>query len=191
MWRGYTEMMLSVYTGPMFSEKTTGLILETQLALEQGKTIEVFKPAIDGRYNKDDITTHAGLRLSEECFIKPIVVPTNHDFSDSTAEFVAIDEAQFFDHKIVHGIEMLLRMGTHVVVAGLDMDSNGNPFGYMPQLMAKANIVYKRETKCAHCSGLATRTYRKPTVENQESVVLVGGSEMYEPRCMKCWLRGG
>lgn len=173
----------------MFSEKTTGLILETQLALEQQKSVTVYKPIIDGRYTKDDITTHAGLKLSEECFIKPVLVATDFDFSVSNTDFIAIDEAQFFGPQIVESVEFLLRKGVRVVAAGLDMDSNGNPFGFMPHLMAKANVVYKRYTNCASgCGSLATRTFRKKNISDQ-SVVLVGGAESYEPRCLRCWLK--
>lgn len=178
---------LRLYTGPMYSGKTTSLLGELTIALDNNKRPLVIKPLIDNRYSDDDIVSHDGVSVNRVTGVKVLRLPVN-DIPDldqiEGIDALFIDEAQFFPN-IGNAIDAYLEMGIDVVAVGLDMDSNGKPFGSMPVLLAKANRVVKLSANCSVCGDTATRTYRKPGVAKDQ--VLIGGAETYEPRCLEHW----
>jgi len=183
---------LTVYCGPMYSGKTTSLIAELEAGIEDGKTMLVIKPAIDNRFSEEDIVSHDGTSLQKTTGHKVrrlgvLEVLDKEDLED--IDILLIDEAQFFNHLCEEGVQEYLKAGINVVAVGLDMDSEGKPFGSMPYLLSLANNVYKLSSICSVCGEEATRTFRKLTVSSTEQV-LIGGSETYEPRCLEHWLEG-
>lgn len=175
---------LTVYTGPMFAKKTTSLLGEVELALGKSQSVEVYKPVIDTRNDADDVQTHDGISLQKAYGIKPLRVPLDYDFPPTGKEVVVIEEVQFFGPQIVPAVATLMAKGMHVVVAGLDLDSNGNVFGSMGELLALATHVFKLHGECCYCGRPSTRTLRK--VSSRE-VILVGAEDAYEPTCLDCW----
>jgi thymidine kinase len=174
---------IEVITGSMFSGKTDELIRRLRRARIARQAIQVFKPVIDNRYAVEKVTSHAGSEfeatpVARAADIPPLVRP------DTTV--VAIDEAQFFEAEIGALCQRLAARGVRVIVAGLDQDFRGEPFGPMPQLMALAEHVDKLHAICAVCGDEAARTQR--LINGQpawfdEPVVVVGASELYEARC--------
>lgn len=179
---------LTVYTGPMYSSKTTSLIGELTIALDRGLNPLVVKPIIDNRYSNNDIVSHDGVSITKMTNLKVIRLPIGAvpdlDHLDGI-DIIFIDEAQFFIN-LGTTVDAYLKIGIDVVAVGLDMDSNGKPFGSMPTLLAKANNVYKLTGKCSCCKEPSTRTYRKPSASSKEQV-FVGGEESYEARCFEHW----
>lgn len=176
---------LEVICGSMFSGKTDELIRRLRRATIARQKVQVFKPTIDIRYAVEKVKSHAGsefdavpVNRSEE--IRPLIK------ADTTV--VAIDEAQFFDAGIVDLATEIADKGMRVIVAGLDTDFRGEPFGLMPVLMAKAEKVDKLQAICMICGEPASRTQRlvngSPAKYN-DPVVIVGASELYEARCRK------
>jgi thymidine kinase len=176
---------VEVVCGSMFSGKTDELIRRLVRATIAKQKVQVFKPAIDLRYAAEKVTSHAGANYSAIPIEKAADIRERID-EDTTV--VAIDEAQFFDVEIVEVAQDLAERGLRVIVAGLDMDFRGEPFGPMPTLMSKAEKVDKLHAICMTCGDEASRTQRlvngKPARYN-DPVVIVGASEMYEARCRK------
>ena len=174
--RGWIE----VICGSMFSGKTEELIRRLKRVRIANLKVEIFKPAIDTRYNETQVVSHDANAI--------ISNPIEHSQSilllANNANVVGIDEAQFFDEGIIDVCEKLARRGIRVIVAGLDMDFKGQPFGPMPQLLAIADYITKLHAICVKCGNIANISYRKTADENQ---VLVGEKECYEPRCRKCY----
>jgi len=177
--------LIEVITGSMFCGKTDELIRRLRLATIARQKVQVFKPAIDNRYAVEKVTSHAGsefaalpIQSAEEILI----------YLKKDTTVVAIDEAQFFDDRIIQLSQQLADRGVRVIVAGLDTDFRGEPFGPMPVLMAQAERVDKLYAICMVCGEQASRTQRlvngRPAHFN-EPVVLVGAAEMYEARCRK------
>lgn len=178
---GYIE----VITGSMFSGKTDELIRRLRRATIARQKVQVFKPIIDHRYGVEKVTSHAGSDYAA------IPVHCANDISqkiEAGTTVVAIDEAQFFDAEIIPLTQELADRGLRVIVAGLDTDFRGEPFGSMPELMAKAEVIDKLHAICMICGEQASRTQRlvngKPA-RYDDPVVIVGASEMYEARCRK------
>jgi thymidine kinase len=171
---------VEVITGSMFCGKTDELIRRLRRATIARQKVQVFKPAIDFRYAVRKVTSHAG-----NDFEQAGEVLTDLD-GDTTV--VAIDEAQFFDDQIIEIVQKLADQGLRVIVAGLDTDFRGEPFGPMPVLMAKAEHVDKLQAICMVCGEPASRTQRiingKPA-RYDEPIVIIGAAEMYEARCRK------
>ncbi|PJH76634.1 MAG: thymidine kinase [Anaerolineae bacterium CG_4_9_14_0_8_um_filter_58_9] len=174
---------VEVITGSMFSGKTDELIRRLRRAAIARQKVQVFKPAMDVRYAVEKVTSHAGTDFD--------ATPIEHaadlyDRLEKDTTVVAIDEAQFFDDKIIAVVDELARRGIRVIVAGLDTDFRGEPFGPMPVLMAKAERVDKLQAICMVCGEPASRTQRlvngKPA-RYDDPVVIVGAAEMYEARC--------
>lgn len=172
-----------VICGSMFSGKTDELIRRLVRATIAKQKVQVFKPAIDVRYAVEQVTSHAGAQFDA------IPVEQAADIRerlDADITVVAVDEAQFFDSEIVNIVQELADQGLRVIVAGLDMDFRGEPFGPMPALMSKAEKVDKLHAICMVCGLEASRTQRlvdgKPA-RYDDPVVIVGASEMYEARC--------
>jgi thymidine kinase len=174
---------VEVIVGSMFSGKTDELIRRLRRATIARQKVQVFKPAIDNRYNEGKVTSHAGndfdaWPIKNSAEILPILSP------ETTV--VAIDEAQFFDNKIISIIQKLADRGLRVIVAGLDTDFRGEPFGPMPTLMAQAEQVDKLHAICMVCGEEASRTQRLVNgnpARYDDPVVIIGASELYEARC--------
>ncbi len=174
---------LEVITGPMFCGKTDELLRRLRRAIIAKQKIQVFKPGFDVRYSSEKVTSHAGNEYNAYPVENITEVPTLL-LDDVT--LVAIDEAQFFGEKIIEVIQALVDKGIRVIVAGLDMDFRGEPFGQMPVLLAQAEIVDKLYAICMVCGEEATRTQRlvdgNPAYYD-DPIIIVGASEMYEARC--------
>jgi thymidine kinase len=177
--------IVEVIVGSMFSGKTDELIRRLRRATIARQKVQVFKPAIDNRFAEAKVTSHAGndfdaLPIQNSAQIL--------DQLEADTTVVAIDEAQFFDDGIVPIIQQLADDGKRVLVAGLDTDFRGEPFGPMPILMAQAEIVDKVHAICMVCAEEASRTQRllngKPAHYN-DPVVVIGAAELYEARCRK------
>ncbi len=174
---------IEVVCGSMFSGKTEELIRRLKRAKIAKQKVEIFKPAIDVRYHEIDIVSHnqTAIRSTPVHSSEEILLMT------SDCEVVGIDEAQFFDRGIVEVVNKLAENGKRVIIAGLDMDSRGMPFGPMPNLMAIAEYVTKVHAICMVCGDIANYSYRK--VPNEQQVML-GESDSYEARCRKCFHAG-
>ncbi len=174
---------IEVVCGSMFSGKTEELIRRIKRANIARKRVQVFKPKIDNRYSEDEVASHAGMRSRAE------LVSNSEEITalllDET-EVIAIDEVQFFDAGVVALCEQLAAAGKRVIVAGLDQDFRGEPFGPLPALMAKAEAVDKLHAICVVCGAAASRTQRlingKPA-SYYDPVIMVGAYERYEARC--------
>lgn len=181
----HTKGSIEVVTGSMFSGKTDELIRRLRRAIIARQKVQVFKPVIDIRYAVEKVTSHAGPAYDATPiqFAKDILEKLE---SDTTV--VGIDETQFFDDKIVKVASELAERGVRVIIAGLDTDFRGEPFGSMPVLMAQAERVDKVRAICMVCGEEASRTQRLVNgqpANYDEPVVIVGASELYEARCRK------
>jgi len=174
---------IEVITGSMFSGKTDELIRRLRRATIARQKVQVFKPAIDNRYTVEKVTSHAGSDFAALPIQSAADIPARLH-PDTTV--VAIDEAQFFDAEVVRITQEMADRGIRVIVAGLDTDFRGEPFGPMPVLMAKAEVVDKLHAICMVCGEPASRTQRlvngRPA-HYDDPVVIVGASELYEARC--------
>jgi len=174
---------LEVITGSMFCGKTDELIRRLRRASIARQKVQVFKPVIDNRYAIEKVTSHAGSEFAALPILSASEIPGRLD-PDTTV--VAIDEAQFFDAQVIPICQDMADKGLRVIVAGLDTDFRGEPFGPMPTLMAQAERVDKLHAICMVCGEPASRTQRlvngKPARYN-EPIVVVGAAEMYEARC--------
>ena len=172
---------IEVICGPMFSGKSEELMRRLKRA-EIAKTyFQLFKPATDNRYSADEVVSHVGRKMKCE----PIQT-CNAIFNlvGEETSIVAIDEAQFFSDQLLAVVVKLVGAGKRVLVAGLDMDSDGIPFGPMGDIMAMAEQVTKLTAVCEVCGSDATHTFRKSNIDGQ---VLVGEHNHYEARCRKHW----
>ncbi|GGA64158.1 thymidine kinase [Ornithinibacillus halotolerans] len=174
---------LEVICGSMFSGKSEELIRRVRRATFANQQVQVFKPAIDNRYDDVAVVSHNGTA------VEAFPVSNSSEIFDKlheNVEIVGIDEAQFFDEDIVYVAEQLADRGIRVIAAGLDQDFRGEPFGPMPELMALAESVSKLNAICPICGSPASRTQRlingQPASYN-DPIILVGASESYEPRC--------
>lgn len=174
---------IEVVCGSMFSGKTEELIRRINRALIARQKVEIFKPSIDTRYHIEDVVSHnsASVRSRPVTYARDILEIVGN------CDIVAIDEAQFFDAEIVEVCNELANRGKRVIIAGLDMDSEGNPFGPMPALMAVAEYVTKVQAICVVCGELANYSFRKVATPGQ---VLLGETDSYEARCRKHFLEG-
>lgn len=188
MYHQYRPGMVEVITGCMFAGKTEELIRRVNVFEFAKKEVVVFKPKIDNRYSEDKVVSHAGSS------VQSIQASNSHDvmaYLEQHPEFeiIAIDEVQFFDQDIILVINHLADSGKRVMVAGLDMDFRGEPFGVMPTLMTQAEFVTKLTAVCTQCGSPGTRTQRlvdgKPA-KYDDPIILVGASESYEARCRHC-----
>lgn len=180
---GSEKGWIEVICGSMFSGKTEELIRRVRRAQFAKQLIEIYKPATDTRYHESDVVSHDENSLSAAAVDSSVNILLLY----KGAEVVAIDEAQFFDHELPRVCDELAAKGVRVIVAGLDMDYRGNPFGPVPNLMAKAEFVTKVHAICAVCGDVALYSYRiKPDAQQ----VLLGEKDSYEPRCRKHFEEG-
>ena len=179
----HTQGSIEVICGSMFSGKTDELIRRLVRAKIARQKVQVFKPQIDVRYTAEKVTSHAGAAFDAVPVDSPAEILRKFE-PDTTV--VGIDEAQFMDETVVGVVQDLAQRGVRVLVAGLDMDFRGEPFGAMPVLMSKAERVDKLHAICMVCGDEASRTQRlvngKPA-RYDEPIVIVGAAEMYEARC--------
>ena len=173
--RGWIE----VICGSMFSGKTEELIRRLKRAKIANLKVEIFKPGIDVRYDETKVVSHDANTIAST----PIDNSQTILLMAEGVDVVGIDEAQFFDDQIVHVCEVLALRGVRVIVAGLDMDYLGKPFGQMPYLLSIADYITKLHAICMKCGNIANISYRKTAQEGQ---VLIGEKETYEPRCRHC-----
>jgi thymidine kinase len=176
---------LEAIVGPMFSGKSEELIRRVNRALIAGHEVQAFKPAIDDRYHATAVASHTGRSI--EARAVPGVAEIRSALSDDV-RLVALDECQFFGDDVVELALELADDGKRVIVAGLDLDFRGEPFGPMPQLLAYAELVEKLTAIC-RCGRQATRTQRLiggAPAHYDDPVILVGAAERYEPRCREC-----
>ena len=171
---------VEVVCGSMFSGKTEELIRRLKRAKIAKQKVEIFKPAIDVRYDEEDVVSHDENKITSI----PVQNASQILFYAEEFEVVGIDEAQFFGNELVDVCDELAKKGKRVVVAGLDMDYLGKPFGPIPLLMATAEYVTKVHAICMRCGNLASYSHR--TIKNDKLVVL-GETESYEPLCRKCF----
>ena len=176
---GWVELIC----GSMFSGKSEELIRRVRRAQFAKQKIAVFKPKLDNRYSEEAVVSHNGTTV--------IALPIGHsgemkEYISDEFDIIAIDEAQFFDMEIVDHVQRLADHGFRVIVAGLDQDFRGVPFGPMPSLLSIAEQVTKLQAVCTVCGSPASRTQRlidgKPA-GSDDPIILVGASEAYEPRC--------
>lgn len=178
--RGERRGWIEVICGSMFSGKTEELIRRLKRAKIAHLKTEIFKPSIDDRYDKVNVVSHDSNFISS----RPVENAQSIISLAQGVDVVGIDEVQFFDEGIISVCEQLSIGGTRVVIAGLDMDFTGKPFGPVPQLLAIADYITKLHAICVQCGNIASMSYRKVAEESQ---VLVGEKDLYEPRCRHCW----
>jgi len=174
--RGSVELIC----GSMFSGKTEELIRRLRRAQFAGLKVEIFKPSLDKRYSETRVVSHDEKSISST----PVDSATSILLLAGDCDVVGIDEAQFFDQSIVEVCNRLADSGIRVLVAGLDMDFTGKPFGPMPALLSIAEYVTKVHAICMRCGNLAQYSHRKSSEEQQ---VLLGEKDVYEPLCRNCY----
>ena len=181
--KGQRSGWIEVICGSMFSGKTEELIRRLKRAMIANQRVEIFKPKLDTRYDETKVVSH------DANAILSIPVETAEKILELSAEVnvVGIDEAQFFDEQLPDVCQQLALKGIRVIVAGLDMDYKGQPFGPMPNLLAVAEYITKVHAICQHCGNLATHSYRLSIDSDQ---VVLGEKETYEPRCRTCYEMG-
>jgi thymidine kinase len=174
---------IEVICGSMYSGKTEELIRRLRRAQIARQKVEIFKPAIDRRYAADHLVSHSALSIPSRAVRRAADILTHaHE-----AQVIGVDEAQFLGAELVEVCEELARRGRRVIVAGLDQDYRGRPFEPMPALLAVAEYITKTLAICVVCGSPANRTYRKV---RRAGRVVVGGSDLYEARCRRCFELG-
>ena len=179
---GIRSGWIEVVCGSMFSGKTEELIRRLNRARIAKQKVEVFKPAVDTRYDKDDVVSHD----ASKSVSTPVENAMQILFYADDFEVVGIDEAQFFGPELVNVCNELAKQGKRVIVAGLDMDYLGKPFGPIPQLLASAEYVTKVHAICMRCGNLANYSHR--TIKD-DNLVLLGETDAYEPLCRSCFTK--
>jgi len=186
MYQQYQKGWIEIIVGCMFAGKTEELIRRIKVLQYAKQNILVIKAAIDNRYSNDEIASHSGYR------VKSINASCARDilkYVKKDTDVVAVDEAQFFDKDLILVCESLADSGIRVILAGLDRDFRGEPFGVIPELLTRAEFVTKLSAVCVKCGAPATRTQRiingEPADYN-DPIILVGAADHYEPRCRHC-----
>lgn len=171
---------IEVICGSMFSGKTEELIRRLKRAQFARQKVEIYKPCIDIRYSEDEVVSHDSHSIPST----PIDSPASMLLLSSDVEVVGIDEAQFFDDTIVEVVQALADRGVRVIIAGLDTDFMGKPFGPMPALMAVAEDIQKVHAICVKCGSPANHSHR---LSDSEKLVVLGEKDVYEPLCRHCF----
>lgn len=181
--KGQRSGWIEVICGSMFSGKTEELIRRLKRARIANQKVEIFKPGIDTRYDDKEVVSHDSNSI--------LSTPIDHsskllELTDGVS-VIGIDEAQFFDADLPKVCQQLALKGIRVIIAGLDMDYKGNPFGPMPNLLAVAEYITKVHAICQHCGNLATNSYR---ISDEGGTVVLGEKDRYEARCRTCYHMG-
>lgn len=171
---------IEVVCGSMFSGKTEELIRRLKRAEFAKLKVEIFKPSIDQRYHEQDVVSHDANTIRST----PVDSSVNILLLANEVDVIGIDEAQFFDSELVNVCNQLANNGARVIVAGLDMDYQGKPFGVMPALMAVAEYVTKVHAICMRCGDIANHSHR---INDSNKLVLLGETDVYEPLCRNCF----
>jgi thymidine kinase len=174
--RGWVE----VICGSMFSGKTEELIRRLKRAEYAKLKVEIFKPIIDVRYSEEDVVSHNATTIRST----PVESSGNILLLAGNVDVIGIDEAQFFDKNLINVCNTLANSGIRVIVAGLDMDYLGKPFGPIPALMAEAEYITKVHAICMHCGNLAQYSHR---ISDSDKLVFLGETKEYEPLCRVCY----
>ena len=180
---GQRSGWLEVICGSMFSGKTEELIRRLKRARIAGQNVAVFKPALDTRYAEESVVSH-----DSNSFVATPITRTRQllEVADDIS-VIGLDEAQFFDDEVIKHTQELAHRGKRLIIAGLDMDFRGQPFGPMCDLLAVAEYITKVHAICSHCGNLATHSYR---LTPQTDTVVLGEKDAYEARCRKCFRMG-
>lgn len=171
---------IEVICGSMFSGKTEELIRRLKRAQFAKQKVEIFKPMIDTRYDEEAVVSHDSNSIQST----PVPASSNILILADNVDVIGIDEAQFFDNNLPRVCNDLANRGARVIIAGLDMDFKGNPFGPIPALMAMAEYVTKVHAVCVKCGNLAQHSHRTST---SDTLVLLGETDSYEPLCRNCF----
>ena len=181
--KGQRSGWIEVICGSMFSGKTEELIRRLKRAKFANQKVDIFKPKVDTRYDEVQVVSHDANAI--------LAMPIDHSSKlhnhTEGVNVIGIDEAQFFDEGLTEVCQKLALKGIRVIIAGLDMDYRGVPFGPVPNLLAVAEYITKVHAICSHCGNLATHSYRK--IANNQQVML-GEKDSYEPRCRTCYAMG-
>jgi thymidine kinase len=172
---------VEIICGSMFSGKTEELIRRLNRAKIAKQKVEIFKPAIDVRYDEENVVSHDKSSIKST----PVQAASQILLLVSDVDVIGIDEAQFFDKELANVCNILANEGVRVIVAGLDMDYLGKPFGPIPSLMATAEYVTKVHAICMQCGNLAQYSYR---IVEDDNLVLLGETDSYVPLCRKCYV---
>ena len=174
---------IEVVCGSMFSGKTEELIRRLKRARFANQKVQIFKPAQDTRYDDIKVISH------DENEIDSIPIQKSTDILNHVQDInvIGIDEAQFFDERLPEVCQKLALRGIRIIVAGLDMDFKGRPFGPIPHLLAVSEYITKVHAICPHCGNLATHSYR---LSQEQDTVVLGEKDKYEPRCRICYEMG-
>ena len=173
---------IEVITGSMFSGKTEELIRRLKRARFANQKVEIFKPRIEVRYSEEEVVSHDDNAIHST----PVDSSANIIMLASEVEVVGIDEAQFFDDGLVDVCNQIAYSGVRVIIAGLDMDYRGKPFGPMPKLMSIAEYVTKVHAICVRCGNLAHYTHR---LSEDDKLIVLGETDIYEPLCRVCYAK--
>jgi thymidine kinase len=178
--KGEKRGWIEVICGSMFSGKTEELIRRLKRAQIANLKTEIFKPSMDTRYHESNIVSH------DEKSIRSTPIDNSQTILLLAGEVdvIGVDEAQFFDEQLPEVCDQLALRGVRVIIAGLDMDYRGRPFGQMPNLLAKAEYITKLHAICMKCGNIANYSYRK---NGHSSQIVLGEKDMYEPRCRHCY----
>jgi thymidine kinase len=181
--RGQRSGWIEVICGSMFSGKTEELIRRIKRAKIANQKIQIFKPLTDNRYHESNVVSH------DENSVVSIAINSSSEILNNVSDVnvVGIDEAQFFDEKLPEVCQKLAVRGIRVIIAGLDMDYKGKPFGPIPHLLSIAEYITKVHAICPHCGNLATHSYR---LTQENDTVVLGSKDKYEPRCRICYEMG-
>ncbi len=171
---------IEVICGSMFSGKTEELIRRLNRARIAKQVVEIFKPAIDKRYDEENVVSHDASSIQST----PVETASQILLYANEFDVIGIDEAQFFDEELTEVCNHLANVGVRVIVAGLDMDYTGKPFGPIPSLLASAEYITKVHAICMHCGNLAQYSFRKIA---GDKLVVLGETESYEPLCRSCF----
>ena len=171
---------IEVVCGSMFSGKTEELIRRLKRAKFAKQKVEIFKPQVDVRYSEEEVVSHD----SNAILSTPVETAANILLLTGDVDVVGIDEAQFFDNGLIEVCNTLANNGVRVIVAGLDMDFKGKPFGPIPALVSIAEYVTKVHAICVHCGNLAQFSHR---LSANEKLVVLGEKDIYEPLCRSCF----
>ncbi len=181
--KGQRSGWIEVICGSMFSGKTEELIRRLKRAKIANQTVEIFKPKADTRYHENNVVSHDANEIPST----PVENSSRILSLSEGVSVVGIDEAQFFDMELPDVCQSLALKGVRVIVAGLDMDYRGLPFGPMPNLLAVSEYITKVHAICQHCGNLATHSYR---LVADETTVVLGEKDRYEARCRTCYHMG-
>ena len=171
---------IEVICGSMFSGKTEELIRRLKRAKFAKQNVQIFKPCIDVRYSEDEVVSHDSHSIDST----PISSPAKMLEIAEDVQVVGIDEAQFFDESIIEVVQTLANRGVRVIIAGLDTDFLGKPFGPMPALMAVAEDIQKVHAICVRCGSPANHSHR---LSKSDELVVLGETDIYEPLCRHCY----